>query len=197
MRFPKYQTLTAIALGIGLVVGTGAAWSGHPGAPGERSEANFDRMAEALKLTPEQQTQVRTILQEQRTEIDRLRAQTRQRIDAILTDAQRAQRASRMQQGLDQRLERMTQRLKLSADQSTRIRAIFMERQSNPDLTREDVKERVAAVLTPEQRKQFDSKGPRGERPGGKGRGSEADGPPDAAREDPLGGPDGGPDLER
>lgn len=193
MRFPKYQTLTAIALGISLVAATGAAWSGHPGAPGGRAEENFDRMVEALKLTPEQQTQVRTILQEQRAEIDRLRAQTRQRIDAVLTDAQRAQRTSRMQQGLDRRMERMTQRLKLSADQSTRIRAIFMERQSNPDLAREDIKERIAAVLTPEQRKQFASKGPRGERPGGKGRGPEADGPPEEAQDDPL----GGPDLER
>ncbi len=197
MRFPKYQTLTAIALGIGLVVGTGAAWSGQPGAPGERAEANFDRMVETLKLTPEQQAQVRAILQEQRAETARLDAQTRQRIDAVLTDAQRAQRRSRMQQGLDRRLERMTQRLQLSADQTSRIRAIFMERESNPNLTREDVKERVAAVLTAEQRKQFDSKEPRGERPGGKGRGSEADGLPDEAQEDSLGGPYGGPGPER
>ncbi|WP_295586474.1 Spy/CpxP family protein refolding chaperone [uncultured Lamprocystis sp.] len=197
MRFPKYQTLTAIALGLSLAVGTGAAWSGPPGDRQDRSEANFDRMVEALKLTPEQQTQVRTILQEQRTEADRLRAQTRQRIDAVLTDAQRAQRDARMQQGLDRRLERMTQRLKLSADQTTQIRAIFMERQSNPDLTREDIKERIAAVLTPEQRKQFDSKGPRGERADGKGRAPEADNPPDETQNDPLGGPDGGPDLER
>jgi periplasmic protein CpxP/Spy len=190
MRFPKYQTLTAIALGISLAVGTGAAWTAPPCDRQGRSEANFDRMVEALKLTPEQQTQVRTILQEQRAEVDRLRAQTRQRIDAVLTDAQRAQRDARMQQGLDRRLERMTQRLKLSADQSTQIRAIFMERQSNPDLTREDIKERIAAVLTPEQRKQFDSKGPRGDRPGGKGQGPDADGAADDVQGDPLGGPD-------
>lgn len=190
MRFPKYQTLTAIALGLSLAVGTGAAWSGPPGDRQDRSEANFDRMVEALKLTPEQQTQIRTIQQEQRAEVERLRAQTRQRIDAVLTDAQRAQRDTRMQQGLDRRLERMTQRLKLSADQTTQIRAIVMERQSNPDLTREDIKERVAAVLTPEQREQFDSRGSRGERPGGKGRGTEADGAADEAQDDPLGEPD-------
>ncbi len=46
----------------------------------------------------------------------------------------------------------MTDRLDLTDDQVAAIKAIFDEQQANPDLSQSDVRERISAVLTDEQR---------------------------------------------
>jgi protein CpxP len=112
-------------------------------------------MTEELKLTPEQQAQVRTLIEEQQAAVDRLRQDTRKRIDALLTDNQRAERDSTMDRRMERRLDRMADRLDLTADQTAQIRTIFKERRDDPDLTRTEVHDRIAAVLTEEQRDKF------------------------------------------
>lgn len=46
----------------------------------------------------------------------------------------------------------MTDRLDFTDDQVTRIKALFDEQQTNPELTRTQLREGIAAVLTGEQR---------------------------------------------
>jgi len=87
-----------------------------------------------------------------------------------------------MTQELDRRMKRMTKDLALNAEQATRIRAILAERQTNPDLTHAVLRERIAAVLTPEQLKQYESMQSQSPRPAGK---EKKQGPADQA---PAGG---------
>jgi len=188
MRLTTPRTLLAIAIGIAVATGTGAAFSGQRGPhgdPGACAETHLTRLTQRFDLTAEQQTQVKTILEEQAAAAAQLRAQTRQRVDGVLTDAQRAAQQARMQKRLDRHLERLTQRLDLSTEQSTQVRAILAERLSDPALDRAQEQERIAAVLTPEQQQQFESFGPRGNRGDRQGCGRQGDGP--------RGGPFGGP----
>ncbi|HYN79120.1 MAG TPA: hypothetical protein VES73_15160, partial [Lamprocystis sp. (in: g-proteobacteria)] len=182
------KTLPAIALGIGLVTASGTAWCGTLGDPqgGPRDDpaGRVARMTAQWHLTPDQQAQVRAILEEHRAAVARERAALSKRLGAVLTDAQRAERDARLRQRLDRQLDRLTRRLQLSADQGARIRAVLVERQSNPDLSRAEVKQRIATVLTPEQRKQLDALEQRGNGPGGKGRGP-VDGSPDQGATEP------------
>jgi len=191
MRRKPTKTLIAIALGIGLVTGAAADYGGFPGdGPGRHRgdpAERIDRMTEQLSLTPEQQTQIRTIIDEERTAAQRLRAETRQRIDAVLTDAQRAERQAMMKQRFDRELDRLARRLQLTPEQATQLGTIFAERQTNPELTRDELRQRIAAVLTPEQVKRFEDMRLHGRRHGGPDRGTQdgRDGPPDETSDGP------------
>jgi periplasmic protein CpxP/Spy len=189
MRSPARHPLAIapIALALGLVALTGTvAWAApldqHANAD-QRTDQRLTRMARELNLTAEQQTQIRALIDEQHAAIDRLRQETKKRIEALLTDAQRAERDRRVDRRIERQVERMADRLSLSADQSTRIRAIFKERKDDPELTRGEIRERIVAVLTDEQRKEFESMNERRGRRGGPDRG-------------PGPGPDGGPGPE-
>lgn len=167
-----------IALCCAMLAGSTAALAGppdHHGDPAQMVDNRLERMTEELKLTPEQQAQVRTLIEEQQAAVDRLRQDTRKRIDALLTDTQRAERDSMMDRRMERRLDRMADRLDLTADQTAQIRTIFKERRDDPDLNRTEVRDRIVAVLTDEQRNEFKEMS---ERRGG-----------------PRGGPDRGPRL--
>lgn len=130
---------------------------GHHGDASQRVDERLERMTEELKLTQEQQTQIRALIEEQHAAMDRLRQETRQRIDLALTESQRAERDRMMDRRMERRLDRMADRLDLTADQTNQIRTVLKERRDDPDLTRTEVRERIAAVLTDDQRKKFES----------------------------------------
>lgn len=54
------------------------------------------------------------------------------------------------------RVERMAARLDLTAEQKDKLATIFRERQAMRDAQRQAMHDQIAAILTPEQRAQFD-----------------------------------------
>lgn len=188
MRPFSPKTLLAIALGIASVSGPTIACNGPFGQAGDTppcGDQRLNRLTDRLDLDPEQETKVKAILAEEDAATERLRLETRQRITGLLTESQRAELDQQMQRRLDRRAERLAKRLNLSPEQEKQVRAIIDERRTNPDLTRAQIKERIAAVLTPEQQQRFDTLEPRGDHWGRHG-----------CR--PVGpGPDGDPDDNR
>jgi len=128
----------------------------HPRAA-ERVDMRLERMAERLDLTDAQQQQIRAILEKQHAAADAERLEGRKRIDAVLTPEQRALRDEQRESRMERRLDRMAERLDLSDAQREELRAILAERRSNPELSRAELRERMAAVLTPEQIAQLDT----------------------------------------
>lgn len=51
---------------------------------------HLEKLTEKLSLTPEQQTQVKAILDEKQTKMEQVRAETHQKIKAVLTEEQKA-----------------------------------------------------------------------------------------------------------
>ncbi len=120
--------------------------------PTQRVETQIERMAKDLDLTEAQQTEIRKIMAAEQAQRDLQRLETRKQINGVLTDAQRTKREDMVQARMDRDLERMTDRLDLTDDQVIKIKALFDEQQTNPELTRTQLRERIAAVLTDEQR---------------------------------------------
>jgi protein CpxP len=172
IRQPANQTLfhrrlSLVAAGL-LLSATAAAGPHGPGLfGGQRTEARLDRMTEQLALTDSQRDEIGAILEQQRAEAMSRRQETRALIDAVLTDEQRADRDNRRARRLDRRLERMTARLELTEAQQQEIRAIWDDAQSGTALLPGDLRERVDAVLTDEQREELAARrGSRGHRSG-------------------------------
>lgn len=155
------------ALSIGAVAGPPGG--GLFGA--DRIDGQLERMAERLDLTTEQEAQVRAILDAEQARRAADRAEVRAQIDAVLTDAQRAQRDQAIAKRMDRRAQRLADELDLTADQQAEVRTILAEGRDDPEQGREAVRERIDAVLTPEQREQLadmrDRRGPGRGGPGG------------------------------
>jgi Spy/CpxP family protein refolding chaperone len=130
----------------------------HPLAA-ERLEKGLARMAERLDLTDAQQEEIRAILDAHHAAVDLERARLREQMDAVLTDEQRALRDERMQGRMERRLEGLADRLDLTDEQREQMQAIMAQKRTDPGLTRTEVRERMAAVLTDEQRKRLAQKG--------------------------------------
>ena len=160
MKDSRIRTgLTGIAAATGLFIGASfigpAQARPHDGwglGPAQGVETRIERMTGQLGLTEAQQAEIRRILEAERAQRDLQRQALREQIDAVLTDEQKATRDAAMQTRLDRRLERMTERLDLTDEQVASVKAIFDEQRTNPDLNRSDVRERISAVLTDEQR---------------------------------------------
>jgi protein CpxP len=144
---------------------------GHHQMLSERFDSHVERLAERLDLSGDQEQQVRTILEEQHAAADRQREETRRRIDAVLTEAQRAERQRLMGERMERRVERLAERLDLSPEQETQVRAIVLERRADPTLTPSEIRTRIAAVLTDEQRQAFERLADRRGRGGHRDRG--------------------------
>jgi protein CpxP len=164
MRPTQTKTLVTGALALTALALMGTALGGPLGRhqdASERVDARLERMTERLDLSADQQARIRSILEEQHAAADLRRQETQRQIDAVLTDPQRAERDRMLEGRMDRRLDRLTDRLDLSSNQVREIRAILEERRSNPDLTRSEIKDRIAAVLTEDQRRAFEQMGPR------------------------------------
>jgi Spy/CpxP family protein refolding chaperone len=128
--------------------------AGHPLAGGF-VDAHLARMTEQLSLSDSQQAEIRAILDEQHQQCDRERQAMRERIDAVLTPEQIALRDQALAQRMERRLDRMAERLDLSAAQRDEMSALLQEKRANPQITRSEMRERIAAILTDEQRAQL------------------------------------------
>ncbi|WP_295403336.1 pilus assembly protein [uncultured Thiocystis sp.] len=153
--------LTGIVVAAGLLlgasfVGADTAYArsdeGWRPDPSQRVGTHIERMAKDLDLTEAQQTEIRKIMAAEQAQRDQQRLDTRKQITAVLTDAQRAKREDMMQTRMERDLDRMTDRLDLTDDQVIQIKALFDAQQANPELTRTQLREGIAAVLTDEQR---------------------------------------------
>jgi protein CpxP len=89
----------------------------------------------------------------------------------VLTEAQRAERQRLMGERMERRVERLAERLDLSPEQETQVRAIVLERRADPTLTPSEIRTRIAAVLTDEQRQAFERLADRRGRGGHRDRG--------------------------
>lgn len=150
---------TLLALAIGIATASGPTLAGDPDARAGNAPpctaVRLGHLTDRLNLDPEQQARVRTILEETEAAAARLRAESRKQIEGLLTETQRAELDERMQTGLARRADRLAKRLNLSPAQEAEVRAILDEQRTNPDLTRAQVKERIATVLTPAQQRDF------------------------------------------
>lgn len=124
-------------------------------------EQHLARMAEQLDLTADQESAIRALFEEQAARRAAERAAMRTQIDAILSEEQRAKRDGLIDQRIERRLSRMSDGLDLTAEQQDALRAIFSERLVDPSLTRDEMRERIAAVLTEEQLSALESMRPR------------------------------------
>lgn len=120
--------------------------------PSPRAERYIERMSKDLDLTEAQQTEIHKIMVAEQAQRDQQRIETRKQINAVLTEVQRAKRDDIIQSRMDRDLDRMTDRLDLTDDQVTQIKAVFDDQRKNPELTRTQLRERIAVILTDEQR---------------------------------------------
>lgn len=114
-----------------------------------------------LDLSENQQAQVRAILEDAREQrhalreagdreaLRALKAETFRLVHEVLTPAQRERARALRAEHVDRRVTRMTRRLELSDAQASEIRTILLRAQPGQ---RGDVRARIEAVLTPEQR---------------------------------------------
>ena len=153
--------LTGIAAAAGLLLGASLVGTDTADAspdegwrpdPHRHAETTIGRMAKDLDLTDAQQTEIRKLMAAEQAQRDLQRVETRQQINAVLTDVQRAKREEMIQTRMDRDLDRMTDRLDLTDDQVIQIKALFDAQQANPELTRTQLREGIAAILTEEQR---------------------------------------------
>ncbi|KAA6184471.1 pilus assembly protein [Thiohalocapsa marina] len=141
-------------------------------APPDRDpEQRLQAMTQQLNLTEAQQTELRALFEQHAQRRAAERQALREQVDALLTDAQRQQRDARMQQRVERRISRMTQRLDLTPDQAQQLHALFAEKQGNPTLTRSELRERMAAVLSEDQLARLERARPRKAAHGPMGRG--------------------------
>jgi periplasmic protein CpxP/Spy len=185
MSTRKTVRAATMAMAIPVLLAATAAMAGphargYSQDPAAFAENRVERMTERLDLTPEQQVEIRTILEEQRALADQQRQETRARIGAVLTPEQLARIDERHQVRMERHLDRLAHRLNLSADQVEQVRAIMQAKAGDRDMARAEVREQIRAVLTEEQLTAFES---RGARPGRGGPGSQC------APGNPRGGP--------
>jgi protein CpxP len=174
-KVPRFNLIAlAVALTLGGVATVTLAKPPGFGPDGpmsgpDRVESRLERMSEHLDLTPAQREEIRAILEAQAETARRDRAAVRAEIERVLTDEQRALRDTQRQARMERRLDRMADRLDLTEAQRGEVRSILLEQAADPALSRVELRERVAAVLTDEQREQMSRM--RGRRDGGPGGG--------------------------
>ncbi len=155
MKKPLF-VLAAAALAVPVVCGLVA----HAQNAAGPMQSRLARIAAQLHLTPQQETQAAGIIAQARAQAQAIRADhaltpdqrrgqmmelglaTRAQISALLTPSQR-QQAGQM---VRQRLERLADRLGLTSDQRTQIKAIITDGIQQAKAVRQD------ATLTPDQK---------------------------------------------
>jgi len=140
----------------------------HSGDRGDMPARRLELMTEHLDLTPEQQDEIRTILEEATPPP---RAETREKILAVLTPEQQEKMGQHREQcpsvgqregkgrmhgrpGRDGDMHRrLARQLDLTDEQQTTVRATMSELRSEH---REEMRSRLEALLTPEQREKLE-----------------------------------------
>jgi Spy/CpxP family protein refolding chaperone len=150
---------------LGLEGGPGMHGQGHRGA------GPLGRMADELGLTDEQKAEIRAIMAE---EMPAARQRIEERVAGVLTEEQQARLAELKEEhpgmmsgrrgpgkgrgmrgpgGPGARLERMAEALDLTDEQKTAVRELFAEARQEK---RDEMHEKISALLTPEQQEKLD-----------------------------------------
>ncbi|GAB0150234.1 hypothetical protein McPS_29740 [Marichromatium sp. PS1] len=154
--------IRGIALAVGLVVAAPIALAmpfgpGYGYGPGDELPMPMARMADRLDLDAAQRDQVRVILDEARQAREQQQLETRKRINELLTDAQRAERDRLSERRIERRVDRLDERVGLTAEQTQTLTELFQRQHQQLDLTRTELREAVAEILTEEQRAALDT----------------------------------------
>jgi Spy/CpxP family protein refolding chaperone len=194
--------------------GKAGGWArpGGPGAmhSGERAAAILNHLTQKLSLTDAQQAQVQTILDNTRTAMQARHEQARTDFRAILTPEQTATLDQLKASGESPKAGRWAGHrkgaagtgqgpLQLTDEQKTQAKAIFTQVRTDVQQLHADARQQIRAVLTDEQKTQFDAMHPAG----GKGQAMGGGGPKEGVHgawgggmHGPRGG-QGGPDSSR
>lgn len=136
-----------------VIAGPEKGWLGP-----EALDRKIERMTETLELTPEQQGELRDILEEQRTLAEQQRQETQARVRALMTPEQLDRIDEQREARMERHLDRLTRRLALTSEQVEQVRGIMQAKVADPTLGRAELRERISTVLTEEQRQAFDAK---------------------------------------
>ena len=139
------------------------------GEPGEMAERHLERMTEHLDLTPDQQDQIRQILEEA---VPPPRSEIHQQIREVLTPEQQEKMDRHLQERPDRMEgrkgrgmaghhrgrgpgvpEQLARQLQLTDEQRAAARELMTEIH---DEQREETRRRIEELLTPEQREKLD-----------------------------------------
>jgi periplasmic protein CpxP/Spy len=135
--------------------------------PSVFAQQRIERMTRSLDLTPEQEGEIRSIMEEQRAHALQLREDMRARIGAVLTPEQRARLDDQRDSRMERHLDGLAKRLDLSEDQVGQVRTIMQTETDDSGLDRVEIREQIKAVLTADQLERFQSRGPTGSKRGG------------------------------
>ncbi|AHF05585.1 hypothetical protein MARPU_12505 [Marichromatium purpuratum 984] len=154
--------IRGIALAVGLLTAAPIALAmpfgpGYGYGPGDDLPMPMARMADRLDLDDAQREQVRVILDEARQAREQQQLETRKRIDELLTDEQRAERDRLSERRIERRVDRLDARVGLTAEQAQALTELFQRQHQQLDLTRTELREAVAEILTEEQRAALDT----------------------------------------
>ncbi|NKN31811.1 Spy/CpxP family protein refolding chaperone [Marichromatium bheemlicum] len=161
------RRIRGIAIAVGLVIAAPVALAmpfgpGYGYAPGDELPMPMARMADRFDLDEAQREQLRTIIDEARQTREQQRLEVRKQINDILTDAQRTERDRLSERRIERRVDRLDRRVDLSAEQAKTLTELFQRQHQQLDLTRTELREAVAEILTEEQRAALDTPMPRG-----------------------------------
>ena len=126
-------------------------WSVDGPVADHHAERRIERMTERLDLTPEQQEQIRSILETQQAKRQEALAAVRAEIDAVLTEAQRAKRDEQIGRRIERRSARIADRLDLTAEQEAELRTAMTESWGSDIRGSDEMHDRLSAILTEEQ----------------------------------------------
>ncbi|MCG6860530.1 MAG: pilus assembly protein [Chromatiaceae bacterium] len=137
-----------------------ARWTDKGMAYEGRLEARVVQMTKQLELTPEQEAQIRAILEAERAKQRAERTAVRKKIDSVLTDEQRATRDAQVKRRVERHVARIADRLELNSETRTKLTAVMMEKLDDPNWTRDKLRERLSTVLTDDQLAELDETRP-------------------------------------
>lgn len=152
-----------------------AAGDGTSGA--DHAQKKWQRMVDRLHLTPDQQTRLQPIVTAHQERLKAQREQTKAQMTAVLTPEQRArfeqlmaERKSRRQaqgqgsgtaagtegRGRDSKGKGLLRSLNLTDTQKTQLKQMRQESKAARNAEQQQFVAQVEAILTPEQRAQFE-----------------------------------------
>ncbi|RKT43798.1 Spy/CpxP family protein refolding chaperone [Thiocapsa rosea] len=177
----SFRTAT-LAFAVTAVMATSvlAGPRGYHQDPSAFADQRIERMTRTLDLTSEQQSEIRTILEGQRAQALQQREEVQARIGAVLTPEQQARIEEQRDSRMERHLNRLADRLDLSEEQVAEVRTVMQTKHDDSGMTRDEIREQIKAVLTEDQLKRFEARGP-GSKRGGPGE--------PCAKDKPRGGP--------
>lgn len=170
MKTGKSFRTATLAFAVTAVMATSvlAGPRGFEQDPSAFADQRIDRMTRTLDLTTEQQSEIRTILEEQRTQALQQREEVQARIGTLLTPEQQARIEEQRNARMERHLDRLADRLDLSEEQILQVRTVMQTKNDGSGMARDEIREQIKTVMTEDQLKRFEARGP-GSKRGGPG----------------------------